>query len=342
MVRALVLALLLSLMPATGAMAETPGPSTTITGDTRDGTFRDDWYAFAVAAGAVVTVTADPSQCPSQMYPNEIELYNPLGVKVAGAPIKPTEPVSVSTLPAAQVTRYILRVKDLCAVDYRISLGPTAAIVEGPTSASTPLTADKNQTIYRAYGPLSGATIHTSDISIEEDVDWFTFFANGAFTLNGVGHSVRVAVYDDSFTQVAGGLLGHDDFTSLEIPANGWRQYFVEFWPEYEEFPRPYAFALEPASAIPLTPSPTMAAPAALKGLKVRKAKGSAIVTWPAVRGATMYQYRVRRDRGWTRWLRLGELRVTLPAPRKPLRVQVLPSNPVGEGKRGRLTIPGS
>jgi hypothetical protein len=331
--------LLLVILPSAASQA---ADEVTVSGTTR-GPLTDDWYGFTAAPNSPLSVQVRSTPCAVGWHPLVVELWAGLGGQPVGAmDLAKPAPAPISTTTAGQAATYYIRLRYGCQLPYTVALAPAGSVLSTPATVTQPLFGERNQTRYLAYGPLLGGVMYDSIIEVEEDVDWFTFFADGAFQINAIGNGVSLQVHDDAFRRIATTAVGNDSFSRIDVPAAGWRQYFVAFSGQTEEFPHRYMFVITGADSIRSTAAPGLRPPAALTGLKARRGPRLTTLTWQAAARATLYEYRVKAGQRWGNWRRAAGLRITLKESGQPRTVQIRPGNAAGAGPISRIVVPTS
>lgn len=295
-----------------------------------------DWYMFYAASQTQLTVTLPQLNCSSIV----VRLRDANGAEIDSAYSSSSQPRTIKYSTGMGTNRYFLTVSGTaCATPYVVSLSPTAALVPGPgmPTATTP-TGEPNEAAAQAVGLLAGDVIYTGQMDTQNDEDWFTFYASAAFTIEatlaaGCNGNPAVRLLNADQDEVDAFYPSVDRYSRISYTPERWAQFFIRI--HYGQG-CVYRFSISPASAIQAGPPPAPTPPAGLTGITKRKTRTTVVVYWPAVGGATGYQYRILRGRKVGKWKSTGNAWVSIKKKRIPrkkgLRVQVQPFNSVGPG----------
>lgn len=295
-----------------------------------------DWYMFYAASQTQLTVTLPQLNCSEV----SVRLKDTSGSEIDYAYFSSSQPRTIKYSTGMGTNRYFLTVSgSACATPYVVSLSPATSLVSGPgmPTATTP-TGEPNEAATQAIGLLAGDTIYTGQIDTQNDEDWFTFYASAAFTIEatlatGCNGNPAVRLLNADQDEVDYLYPSLNRYSRITYTPAAWAQFFIRI--HYGQGCA-YRFSISPASALQAGPPPAPTPPAPLTGITKRKTRTTVVVYWPAIGGATGYQYRILKGRKVGPWKNTGNAWVSIKKKRIPrkkgLRVQVQPVNSVGAG----------
>jgi len=257
-----------------------------------------DWYVLYVASQAQLQfkVVRLSGSCSIDAF-----LRNDFGASVRSLTVASSKVESTATYTTpAGTNRFFLQIapeySGCQGQGYRVEFGPTTAVVPGAAMpVAQPFNPEPNETSAQSAGPLQADVTYRSTIDTSNDVDYFWFYADGAFSLETTGEDtcdVEVDLYEADGADAGDWLRGTtaelNEVHTVSVTPSGFTKYYLRL--SEACVGAAARFRLSPASAIkqeppppppPLVTPPTNPAPAvapATPGSVRLKAKRRSIV----------------------------------------------------------------